>query len=110
MEAWRHRSRCSAAQIGYAGYGISPAPSSTGKRSDPVAAAKTRIAEAEKALTAAKTALSTAPTTAYRPRSDASYPAESTGRRLAFARWLTDRKNPLAARVAVNQIWSRHFG
>jgi len=34
----------------------------------------------------------------------------STGRRLALARWITDRKNPLAARVAVNQIWMRHFG
>ncbi len=34
----------------------------------------------------------------------------STGRRLAFARWLTDPKNPLTARVAVNHIWIRHFG
>src|SRR5439155_790579 len=33
-----------------------------------------------------------------------------TGRRLAFARWLTDPSNPLAARVAVNQIWAHHFG
>jgi hypothetical protein len=38
------------------------------------------------------------------------YPATSTGRRLAFARWLTDRSNPLAARVAMNHIWMRHFG
>lgn len=37
-------------------------------------------------------------------------PARSTGRRLAFARWLVDRDNPLAARVAVNHIWNRHFG
>jgi hypothetical protein len=34
----------------------------------------------------------------------------STGRRLALARWLCDRQNPLAARVAVNHIWARHFG
>ncbi len=34
----------------------------------------------------------------------------STGRRLAFAHWLTDPKNPLTARVAVNHIWMRHFG
>src|SRR5262249_29612630 len=34
---------------------------------------------------------------------------ESTGRRLAFARWLTDRQNPLFARVAANHIWARHF-
>ncbi len=33
-----------------------------------------------------------------------------TGRRLALARWLGDRRNPLTARVAVNHIWARHFG
>jgi hypothetical protein len=38
------------------------------------------------------------------------YPKVSTGRRLALARWITSRDNPLAARVAVNQIWLRHFG
>ncbi len=34
----------------------------------------------------------------------------STGRRLALARWITDRRNPLTARVAVNHVWLRHFG
>jgi hypothetical protein len=34
----------------------------------------------------------------------------STGRRLALAQWLGDRKNPLTARVAVNHVWARHFG
>jgi hypothetical protein len=34
----------------------------------------------------------------------------STGRRLALARWITHRDNPLAARVAVNHVWLRHFG
>ncbi len=37
-------------------------------------------------------------------------PGESSGRRLALARWLTDAKNPLTARVAVNHIWLRHMG
>lgn len=39
-----------------------------------------------------------------------SYPATSTGRRSALAGWITDRRNPLTARVAVNHIWMRHFG
>jgi len=38
------------------------------------------------------------------------YPTTSTGRRSALAHWLTDRRNPLTARVAVNHIWARHFG
>jgi hypothetical protein len=38
------------------------------------------------------------------------FPATSTGRRTALARWLTDPHHPLTARVAVNQIWMRHFG
>jgi hypothetical protein len=38
------------------------------------------------------------------------YPATSTGRRTALARWLTDPRNPLPARVAVNHVWARHFG
>ncbi|MCE9531366.1 MAG: DUF1549 and DUF1553 domain-containing protein, partial [Planctomycetes bacterium] len=34
----------------------------------------------------------------------------STGRRLALAKWITDKQNPLTARVAVNHLWLRHFG
>src|SRR5439155_11194314 len=38
------------------------------------------------------------------------YPQSSTGRRTALARWTTSPDNPLAARVAINHIWLRHFG
>ncbi len=38
------------------------------------------------------------------------FPTTSTGRRTALARWLTDVRNPLPARVAANHVWARHFG
>ena len=38
------------------------------------------------------------------------YPETSTGRRLALAKWIVSRENPLTARVAVNHVWMRHFG
>jgi hypothetical protein len=38
------------------------------------------------------------------------FPEQSTGRRTALAKWITDRRNPLTARVAVNHIWARHMG
>ena len=88
--------------------------------------------EAEKKLGAAKTALESArkvidmPGESYTSLIGASkmlesnleteasrskpFPPTSTGRRSAFAKWLTDPKHPLPARVAVNHIWSRHFG
>ncbi|HTU21550.1 MAG TPA: DUF1553 domain-containing protein [Gemmataceae bacterium] len=49
-------------------------------------------------------------TTAYVKRNVLTYPATSSGRRLALARWITEKRNPLAARVAMNHLWLRHFG
>jgi hypothetical protein len=31
-------------------------------------------------------------------------------RRLALARWITDKRNPLTARVIANRVWHYHFG
>ena len=54
-------------------------------------------------LTVLETRLATA-----LPTNDDSLP--STGRRLAFAKQLTDPRYPLTARVIVNRIWLHHFG
>ncbi len=35
---------------------------------------------------------------------------KSSGRRTALADWITDARNPLTARVAVNHLWARHMG
>jgi hypothetical protein len=81
------------------------------------AAAKTRddktkkaLADAEKAVAKAEADLKLPATPEYTRRKLPAYPAKSTGRRLALARWIADAENPLTARVAVNHLWMRHFG
>jgi hypothetical protein len=62
---------------------------------------RARLAQAQK--TAAE------PAPAYTPLGPV-YPQTSSGRRLALARWIANRQNPLTARVAVNHVWLRHLG
>ncbi len=44
------------------------------------------------------------------PFQPAAVPSGSSGRRLAYANWLTSGKHPLVARVLVNRFWMHHFG
>jgi hypothetical protein len=75
---------------------------------DVAEAAGKKLADAQARLTQAEKAAAE-PATAYTPLGPV-YPLVSSGRRLALSRWLTDRRNPLAARVAVNHVWLRHIG
>jgi hypothetical protein len=72
--------------------------------------AKKKRLEAEKALAETEKEFQKGWGTDYKPRPAESFPDKSSGRRLAFARWVTDEHNPLTARVAMNHIWLRHFG
>ncbi len=74
------------------------------------AAADKAHAEALNVLALAQHASCQPATTSYASPPRTTYPATSTGRRLALARWITDPSNPLTARVAVNHLWGRHFG
>jgi hypothetical protein len=74
-----------------------------------LSAARAKITAAQKALAAATAELGREAGVAYKPRPTDDYPDQSTGRRLAFARWVASDSNPLTARVAVNHIWARHF-
>jgi hypothetical protein len=85
-------------------------PKSADKLTKELAAAKQKTTEAEKALADKEKELAAAPSTAFKPRSTDDYPEASTGRRLAFAKWVASSENPLTARVAMNHIWLRHFG
>jgi len=75
-----------------------------------IAAADKKLEAARKSLTQVEAEQKKTVTTAYAPRVSKTYPTTSTGRRLAFAKWLASVDNPLSARVAVNHIWLRHFG
>src|SRR5262249_34933136 len=46
----------------------------------------------------------------YRPGGSTELPQTVEGRRLALAKWLASRENPLTYRVIVNRIWHYHFG
>jgi Protein of unknown function (DUF1549)/Protein of unknown function (DUF1553)/Planctomycete cytochrome C len=67
----------------------------------------TPLKQAREALAAARKSLGDDSPT-YSPLTPV-YPATSTGRRRALARWIANPDNPLTARMAINQIWMHHF-
>jgi hypothetical protein len=70
--------------------------------------AEQKVAAAREAVAQARQAVDAADGT-YSPLGEI-FPVTSTGRRSALARWIASPQNPRTARVAVNQIWLRHFG
>jgi mono/diheme cytochrome c family protein len=78
---------------------------------DALAAAEKKLASKETAYTSLRAAKKALETPEHKEGTyGPTFSATSTGRRLMFARWITSRENPLAARVAVNHVWMRHFG
>ena len=82
----------------YAGTFKQPAPTRVMYRGDPLSPRDVVAPEGLNALNAMLRPLNLKPD------------APERDRRIAFAKWLTDPKNPLTARVMVNRIWHYHFG
>lgn len=91
-------SRLSAAHNAYIGQFTAPDPIYLLRRGD--------VMQREEAVTPG--ALSQCKALPADLLSDAGAPESE--RRLALARWITDPRNPLTARVMVNRIWQHHFG
>ncbi len=104
LEAVRHS--LTVAQQAFAAAEI--LPEADAKRGAALATAQQQLTAATAAIQQAEKDLA-AETTNYSPLGP-QYPAQSTGRRTALAKWIANAENPLTARVAVNHIWLRHFG
>ena len=61
-------------------------------------------------ILSAVTSLSTALDDSSPTSQEYQIPNTPGGRRLAFARWLTDPEHPITSRSIVNRIWQYHFG
>lgn len=90
--------------------GIAKKQEASDKAAKALSDAKKKVTEAEKGVAEAEKKVRAPADTAFKPRATEAFPTNSTGRRLAFAKWLANTNHPLTARVAVNHIWLRHFG
>jgi mono/diheme cytochrome c family protein len=78
---------------------------------DALAAAEKKIAAGDSVYTPLRAAKKALESPEHKDDTyGATFSPTSTGRRLMLAKWMTSRENPLAARVAVNHVWMRHFG
>lgn len=84
-------------------------PASDANRAKEFETASQSLQTARDALAKAEAALADPSLEMTFPSIGQTYPKTSTGRRSALAKWITARENPLAARVAINHIWLRHF-
>jgi hypothetical protein len=84
-------------------------PASDATRSKELETAGKAYAAARESVAKATAALNDSTQTGVYPPVGPTYTTTSTGRRKALAEWITGRDNPLAARVAVNHVWLRHF-
>ncbi len=66
------------------------------------------ITQPKQEVSPGELAVLTTPSCVPIPRDDQSLP--TSGRRLAYARHLTNGQHPLVARVFVNRVWMHHFG
>ncbi|WP_206291677.1 DUF1549 domain-containing protein [Humisphaera borealis] len=62
----------------------------------------------KQAVTPAELRILGSPSVVAIPEKDKTIP--TSGRRLAYARWLTSGKHPLVGRVLVNRFWMHHLG
>jgi hypothetical protein len=88
----------SAVAVSYAGVRVQPEPTKRLKRGDVTSPAEIVAPGALAAI----------------PNLDANFglapDAPEADRRIKFANWLADTRNPLPARVMANRIWYQHFG
>ena len=84
-------------------------PATDASRSKEMETAGKALSAARDAVAKATVAFHDAAQSGKYPPVGPTYSPTSTGRRKALAEWITGRDNPLAARVAVNHVWLRHF-